>query len=143
MDQETGHGQPTAPLPPGKVALMRALWASIGLLSVAIGLAGIVLPLVPTTPMMILAAACFAKSSPRLHDWLWHHPVFGPAIQDWRRHGSIPKKAKLFSVLAMALAFGLSLWLGVAPKVLGIQAVVLSVMALWILTRPSGTTDQS
>lgn len=123
--------------------MRRSLWAILGLLSVAVGLAGIVLPLVPTTPMMILAAACFAKSSPRLHDWLWHHPVFGPAIQDWRRHGSIPKKAKAFAVAAMAMAFGLSLMLGVAPLVLGVQAVVLSVMALWILTRPSGTTDQS
>ncbi|MFD1809340.1 YbaN family protein [Gemmobacter lanyuensis] len=40
---------------------------------------------------MILAAACFARSSPRLHDWLWHHRVFGPAIRDWRRHGAIPR----------------------------------------------------
>lgn len=121
---------------------MGAFWAILGLMSVAVGLVGIFLPLVPTTPMMILAAACFARSSPRLHDWLWHHPVFGPAIQDWRQHGSIPRKAKTFAVAAMALAFGFSLWLRVAPMVLGIQAVVLSVMALWILTRPTSRARQ-
>ena len=55
-----------------------------GALSAGIGLIGIVVPLLPTTPLMILAAACFARSSPRLHDWLWNHRVFGPAIRDWR-----------------------------------------------------------
>lgn len=117
---------------------MRPLWFGAGLASVAVGLAGIVLPLVPTTPMMILAAACFAKSSPRLHDWLWHHPVFGPAIQDWRRHGRIPRKAKIASILAMGAAFGLSVWLGVGPLILAVQGGVLAVMGLWIVTRPTG-----
>lgn len=116
---------------------MRPLWLGLGLASLAVGLAGVVLPLVPTTPMMILAAACFAKSSPRLHDWLWHHPVFGAAIRNWREHGAIPRKAKVAAIVAMAAAFALSLWLGVAPLVLGIQATVLCVMGLWIATRPS------
>lgn len=121
---------------------MRHLWFALGLLSVGIGLAGIVLPLVPTTPMMILAAALFAKSSPRLHDWLWHHPVFGPSIQNWRMYGTIPKIAKLMAVVAMAAAFGLSLLLGVGLHILGIQAFVLTVMGVWIWTRPSTPQTQ-
>ena len=117
---------------------MRPLWFGLGLASVGIGLVGVVLPLVPTTPMMILAAACFAKSSPRLHDWLWEHPLFGPSIRDWRQHGAIPPKAKAASVLAMAAAFGLSLYLSLQPWVLAVQGTVLMVMACWIVTRPSG-----
>jgi len=115
---------------------MRPLWLAAGLASVGLGLAGIVLPLLPTTPFMILAAACFARSSPRLHDWLWHHRIFGPAIRDWRQYGAIPPLAKRASILAMALAFGLSLLLGLRWEILLVQAVVLLTMGGWILTRP-------
>lgn len=120
---------------------MRPLWFGLGLLSVGVGIAGVVLPLVPTTPMMILAAACFAKSSPRMHDWLYHHRIFGPSIQNWRAYGAIPPKAKLASVIAMAAAFGLSLWLGLSPWVLAMQGAVLAVMGGWIVTRPSAGPD--
>lgn len=117
---------------------MRALWFSFGVLSVLIGFAGIVLPLVPTTPLMILAAACFAKSSPRLHNWLWNHRIFGPAIQDWHHNRAIPVKAKIAALTAMAAAFGFSLWLGLGPLVLALQGAVLFIMGAWIATRPSG-----
>ena len=116
---------------------MRPLWLAAGIASVGLGLAGVVLPLLPTTPFMILAAACFARSSPRLHDWLWHHRIFGPAIRDWRQHGAIPPLAKRLSIGAMAAAFGLSLALGQRWEVLALQALVLAVMGSWIATRPS------
>ena len=119
---------------------MRPLWLAAGVVAVALGLIGIALPLLPTTPFMILAAACFARSSPRLHDWLWHHRIFGPAIRDWREHGAIPRKAKIFSVAAMAAAFGLSLALGLGWTVLAAQALVLMVMGSWIVTRPAPPT---
>lgn len=117
---------------------MRPLWLAAGTLSAGLGLIGIVVPLLPTTPFMILAAACFARSSPRLHDWLWNHRVFGPAIRDWREHRAISPFAKRASVGAMAAAFGISLVLGVKLWALAAQAVVLTVMGGWILTRPSG-----
>jgi uncharacterized membrane protein YbaN (DUF454 family) len=116
---------------------MRPLWLAAGVISAATGLVGIVVPVLPTTPLMILAAACFARSSPRLHDWLWHHPVFGPAIQAWREQGAIPRVAKRASVIAMAAAFGLSVWMGLAPWVLAVQGAVLITAATWILTRPT------
>lgn len=117
---------------------MRPLWLVAGLISVGLGLAGVVLPLLPTTPFMILAAACFARSSPRLHDWLLGHPVFGGMIRNWRDHRAIPPVAKRASVIAMAAAFGLSVAIGVAWQALIAQAVVLLLMGTWILTRPSG-----
>ncbi len=116
----------------------RTFWLLFGLTALAFGLAGVILPLLPTTPFVLLAAFCFAKSSPRLHDWLVSHPYFGPLIENWRRHGSIDRRTKRIAVLALAATFGISLALGVAPWVLVTQAVVLTVVAVFILTRPHG-----
>lgn len=115
---------------------MKLLWLVLGCLAVALGLLGVFLPLLPTTPFMILAAACFARSSDRLHDWLLRHPLFGPMIRDWRAHRAIPRRAKIAALTAMALAFGLSLALGVKLWLLLIQAAVLLLMGSWIWTRP-------
>lgn len=116
--------------------LVRPVWLALGLLSLAAGLAGIVLPLLPTTPFLLLAAFCFARSSPRLERWLVEHPRFGPVIKAWREHRAIPRRAKLWAVAAMAAALPLSLALGVGSTVLAIQAVVLAGAATFVLTRP-------
>jgi hypothetical protein len=87
---------------------------------------------------MLLAAACFARSSPRLHDWLLGHRIFGPTIRDWRDYRAINPRAKRMAITAMAAAFGLSVLLGLGWKVLAVQAVVLMVMGSWIWTRPEG-----
>ena len=114
----------------------RALWLTFGLCSFAVGILGIFLPLLPTTPLMLLAAFCFARGSQRLHDWLTRHPRFGPPIEAWRRHGAISRNAKQFSLLGMLLVLLVSLALSVPWEVLGIQAVVLVAVAVFILTRP-------
>ncbi len=117
---------------------MRFFWITLGLAALALGTAGLVLPLLPTTPFMLLAAACFAKSSPRLHDWLISHRLFGPAIRDWRDYRAISPKAKRMALTAMTAALGLSLMLGLGWRVLAVQALVLMVMGSWIWTRPDG-----
>lgn len=117
---------------------MRHIWTVFGLVALGLGLAGVVLPLLPTTPFMLLAAACFAKSSPRLHDWLIGHRVFGPAIRDWRDHGAISARSKRMALGAMAAAFGFSVILGLGWGVLAAQGAVLVVMGSWIWTRPDG-----
>ncbi len=116
--------------------LARALWLAFGLVSFALGIIGIFLPLLPTTPLMLLAAFCFARGSQRLHDWLTGHPRFGPPIEAWRRHGAISRGAKQLAVFAMLLVLMLSLALEVPLMVLGIQAAVLVAVAVFILTRP-------
>lgn len=116
---------------------MRLVWTIAGLLSVAIGLVGIVLPLLPTVPLMILAAFCFGKSSPRLHNWLVEHPVYGPHIRDWRDHGAIHAGAKRLATISIGVAFGISVLLGLRPVVLGIQAVVLCTVLAFIWSRPT------
>ncbi len=103
-----------------------------------LGLIGLVLPVLPTTPFMLLAAACFAKSSPRLHGWLIHHPVFGPPIRDWQTQGAIRPKAKRMAVLAMGAVFCLSLLMGLKWQVLLVQGLAMAGAASFILTRPDG-----
>lgn len=115
---------------------MKLVWLLLGCLAVALGVIGIFLPLLPTTPFMILAAACFAKSSDRLHGWLLGHRMFGPMIRDWQAHGAIPRRGKRAALIAMTLAFGLSLVLGLKWWVLLAQASVLVIMGSWIWTRP-------
>ena len=115
---------------------MRALWLLLGFGCLGAGAAGAVLPLVPTTPFLLLAAFAFARSSPRLHDWLLSHPRFGPLIDDWRRHGAIARGTKIMAVAIMALTFALSLALGAGAGLLIVQAIVLGGAALFVLTRP-------
>lgn len=116
----------------------RTLWLLFGLASLALAFIGVVLPLLPTTPFLLLAAFAFARSSPRLETWLVEHPRFGAMIRNWQRDKSIDRRTKLSAVVVMVLAFVLSLVLGVSTTVLVIQAVVLSCAATFILTRPDG-----
>ena len=117
--------------------MLRLFWTIAGGLALAIGVAGIVLPLVPTTPLLLLAAFCFARASPTLEMWLIEHPRLGPPIRDWRAEGAISRRGKTWAALAIAATFGLSLALRLPLTVLLIQATVLSAVTLFILARPS------
>ena len=108
-----------------------------GLISLAIGAVGIFVPLLPTTPLVLVAAFCFANSSERLHQWLLDHNVFGPLIDNWRRYGAISRNAKIMSVASMVAVLLISWWLDVATWIIGLQAVILGCSAAFILTRPS------
>lgn len=118
---------------------VRLLWLSFGLLALALAFLGVFLPILPTTPFLLLAAFAFARSSPRLNDWLVNHPQFGVLIRNWQRDGSIDRRTKISAALVMALTFILSFVLGASPTVLIIQAVVLSCAATFVLTRPDGS----
>ena len=115
-----------------------ALWRAGGMLALGLGLIGVPLPLLPTTPFLLLAVFCFARSSPRLHDWLVHHPRFGPPIRNWRENGAISRKNKTFAMIAMGGVFALSLAMGAPVFALVAQGLVLACTATFILTRPDG-----
>jgi len=117
---------------------MRSLWIIAGLVSMALGVIGAFLPLLPTVPFLLLAAACFARGSERLHDWLMAHPRFGPPIADWRDGGAISSASKRAALVAIALSFAIPLALGAALWVVAVQAVALGAVAAFILTRPGG-----
>ncbi|WP_339487967.1 YbaN family protein [Pseudomonas sp. EL_65y_Pfl2_R95] len=84
---------------------------AIGWLSVALGVIGIFLPVLPTTPFLLLAAACFMRSSERFYKWLVFHPKLGPWIRDYLEGEGIPRKAKIYSITLMWLSIGLSCYL--------------------------------
>ena len=115
----------------------RLLWLFAGLIALALGLIGIPLPLLPTTPFLLLAAFCFGKSSTRLHNWIMTHPTLSPPIRDWHDHGAISTKAKLLAAIAMALAFIASIIFGAPFYAIILQAIVLFCVACFIFTRPS------
>ena len=114
----------------------RLTWLVIGILSLGLGALGILLPLLPTTPLVLLAAFSFARSSDRLHQWLLEHDVFGALIENWRQYGAISRRAKVVSVVSMAAVLLLSLVMAAPTYVIVVQAVVLGAAALFILTRP-------
>lgn len=117
---------------------MRVFWLVLGVLCVALAIIGVVLPLLPTVPFLLLAAFCFARSSERLHNWLLSHQVFGPMIDDWNTSGAIRPAAKKAATLSVAAVFGLSLALGLASHILIIQAVTLGAVLIFIWSRPNG-----
>ncbi|MEP3638015.1 MAG: YbaN family protein [Paracoccaceae bacterium] len=123
------------------IILMATLWTVGGLVALALGLIGIPLPILPTTPFILLSAFCFAKGSPRLRQWITTHPKFGPIISNWEQHGAIPKRAKRVAVTLMAATLGLSLFMGLSFVVIAIQAICLGGAAIFVLTRPDEPKD--
>jgi len=109
---------------------------TLGGFCVALGLIGAVLPVLPTTGFLIMAAFFFTKGSPRLRMWLLDHAHFGPLIRNWEETGAIPRRIKALSISMMAASFVICLILGLPAYVLIAQAVLMSAGAAYILTRP-------
>lgn len=117
---------------------MRWLLLGGGFLFVGLAALGVVLPVLPTTPFLLVAAACFARSSPRFYDWLLANRIFGPLISDWREHRCIPLRAKVMAVTLITAVGGSSVVWFVEPlwgKV-GLAAL-LSGLVVWLLRHPS------
>ncbi len=117
---------------------MKIVYLCLGLISLALALVGVLLPLLPTVPFLLLCAFFFARSSERLHGWLLDHPHFGPLILDWNENGAIRPNAKKAATLSVAAVLGVSLVLHVPGHVLLIQMVTLSAVMIFIWTRPNG-----
>lgn len=116
--------------------MIRWLWLLFGLLSVGLGILGAFLPILPTTPFMLLAAFAFGKSSPRFHRWIVDHPTFGPPVRDWQSHGAISRRAKVMATTAMLAVLLLSVVLGLKWQIIAVQASILVAVSIFILTRP-------
>ncbi len=116
---------------------MRLILLGLGWVMVLFGVAGIFLPLLPTTPFLLLAAWLFARSSPRLEQWLFDHPLFGRPLRDWREDGAISRGAKICALSLMALGFAF-FWLRLQPS-LSTASIIASIMlalGVYIGSRP-------
>ncbi|PTN12818.1 YbaN family protein [Nitrosomonas aestuarii] len=89
--------------------LIRSLYLGAGCLALMLGALGVILPILPTTPFVLLAAACFARGSERFHCKLMTNRYTGPIILEWRLHRSIPRKAKRLAYIMTALSFSISI----------------------------------
>ena len=119
------------------------MWLVAGLAAVAIGAIGVVLPLLPTTPFLLVAAFAFARSSTRLTRWLREHRTFGPLINNWHRDGSIDRKAKRAAIIVIVATPVITWLLDVPLWIVACQVVVLSASAVFILTRPSPSEQRT
>lgn len=115
--------------------MAKILLFTIGACSLLLGVIGLFLPLLPTTPFLLLAAWCFVKSSHRAHSWLYRQPLLGPVLRDWDQDRAISKRTKILAIAMIGASIAL-LWIRV--PVLWIQipiTVILVGVALFIATR--------
>ena len=117
---------------------MRVVYFSLAWLFFAIGAVGVLLPVLPTTPFMLLALWAFSRSSERFHRWLYNHRFFGPPLQQWNKYGVIPLPAKIMSVSFMTISFVYMLIF--SPVGIWLKLVIAALMlygAWFVLTKPS------
>ena len=123
-----------------KAALVcyKNLWLkALGLLLVALGIIGIVLPVMPTTIFFILALTCFTRSSPALEHWLLNHPRYGATLQQWQAHKVVPIKAKCYAAIGMLIGFIFLLYSAAPIWVIYLVAVIEISVMIYLILRPS------
>ena len=108
----------------------RTIYLIAGFILVGLAVLGIFLPLLPTTPLLLLAAACFSRSSERCHQWLLNHRTFGPIIRNWHENRCIPRRAKIISILMVVLFGGWAVGFAIEPPVLRVIAALLILTGL-------------
>lgn len=115
-------------------------WCALAYLFIGLGGAGIILPLLPTTPFLLLALWAATKGSPRLANRLLYHPRFGPYLHAWREQRAIPLRAKLTACMLLGISFITLCVTGAAPWLLAAMGLFFSAIAAFIATRPSAMT---
>lgn len=118
--------------------LAKPLFFALGWLCLFLGFLGIIMPILPTTPFLLVAVWAFSRASPALAEKIRNHPHAGPYIRDWQDHGVIPLKAKWLATAMMAAMVAGVFLLSKAPVILPIlMAVVVVLVGIYIWTRPS------
>jgi uncharacterized membrane protein YbaN (DUF454 family) len=127
--------EPFAPLPP-RPRWQRVLWAVGGALALITGIVGVFLPLLPTTPFVLLAAFCFSRGSERCERWLLEHRRFGPIVRDWRARRAVPLRAKQFASVMMVLGASWGAF-ALPVAVAWLPAAICAVTAVWLWRLPT------
>ena len=116
--------------------LVRHAWMAAGWGALLLGAIGIVLPLLPTVPFVILAAFCFSKGSRRLEKWMLDHPRLGPIVRDWREHHAVPLGAKVLATVMMAISCT-GAYFFVPLQFAWIPTAVCGAAAIWLWRLPT------
>ena len=124
---------PLSPRPP-QGRFVRPIFFALGLLSLATGIVGAVLPLLPTVPFLLLAAFCFARSRPEWAERLYAHPRYGASLCEWRDRRAISRRAKIAAISAMTIGAGVT-WFTLGWPWVMISVAVLVLVGPWIWTR--------
>lgn len=122
--------------------MIRLFWLVLGGLALALAILGIFLPLLPTTPFLLVAAFAFAQSSPRIHNWLVEHAHLGPLIRNWQREGAIGRRDKIAAIVAIVAVLAISVVADVNATILVVQIGVLSLVGLFVFTRPTPAAER-
>jgi uncharacterized membrane protein YbaN (DUF454 family) len=118
--------------------VVRAMFLVAGVVALALGVVGVFLPVLPTTPLVLLAAACFARSYRPFHEWLVGHRLFGPMLREWHEHRSIPHRTKIIAIAMMAAGLGASILFAVdAPWLKVLLALLGVVLGVYLYRLPS------
>ena len=133
------QGKPDSGVPPlARSRSMRGVLLGTGFVFVGLAALGALLPLLPTTPFLLLAAACFARSSPRFYQWLLDNRLFGALLREWRATHSIPRNAKITAIGMIVLVGGSSVVFFLAnPWIQGGVTLVLLALIVWLLRIPT------
>lgn len=114
----------------------RLLFLCAGWVALALGVIGIPVPLLPTTPFLLLAAVCFARGSERWYNWLVQHPQLGPPISAWQNERAIPRRVKWLGTASLMTLLPISYGVDAPWQVLVLQGVILVGVGSFLWTRP-------
>ena len=111
--------------PPSRTVLGRIMWIAAGTFFLMIGLIGIAIPLLPTTPFLLLAAACYLRGSRRMYNWLLENRIFGKYLKDYYEKKGVPMRVKIGSVIFLWCTIGLSIII-IGDLMIGIVLVIVA-----------------
>lgn len=118
-------------------------YIAIGWLCTSLGILGAFLPVMPTTPFLLVALWAFSRSSPRLQQWLFDHPRYGATLRDWHEHGAIRLSIKVVAIAAMGASVVMVVWMTDNAIAISAHATIVTLTALFILSRPSSGAETS
>ena len=126
-----------------KVGVVRIVYLLLGFVFLGLGIIGALLPILPTTPFLLLALACFAQSSKRLHTWLYNNQLLGPPLQKWNKYRVIPPVAKVIAVTSMVGSFVYIILFLAMPNYLTVSICFIMAYGAWfVLSKPSLIPDK-
>ena len=134
---------PDEAVKPQATGLKRLVFIGLGFLFTGIGIVGIFVPLLPTTPWLLLASWFFARSSPRFHRWLRTWPLTGPVIRDWETHRGVRLKVKIAAITLLVLVMGSSIYFGRLGPGLSIMLVCFGIIGATVVICLPRIKDQS